>query len=79
MEYSMSVPTGNEAFHDYLSIFSFEDVDKPDKFATDDELYKHFDEYLQQTFAAQYPATVLEKITVSAGDAFDIEKVRALL
>lgn len=75
----MKVPTGKEVFDDYLSTLDFEDVDKPDVSATDDELHQHFDDYLQETLASEYPAPTLEKITVSAGDAYDIDKVRALL
>lgn len=75
----MTIPTGKEVFDDYLSTFDFEDGDKPDLSATDGELYEHFDNYLQGTLAAKYPAPILEKITVAAGDAYDIAQVKALL
>lgn len=75
----MTVTTGKKVFEDYLSTLDFEDGDKPDTSATNDELHKHFDNYLQDTFAAQYPAPILEKITVAAGDAYDIARVKALL
>ena len=75
----MSIPTGREIFESYLSQLDFESDDKPDPTATDKELDEHFENYLQDTLASQYPVFVLEQLTTEASAKYDMTAVRKLL
>lgn len=75
----MPVPTGREIFESYLSQLDFESDDKPDATATDQELDEHFESYLQDTLASQYPVFILEQLTTEASEKYDVDAVRKLL
>lgn len=75
----MPLPTGREIFEGYLSQLGFEDSDKPSAGATDAELREHFGDYLQDRFASEYPAPILERLTIEASGSHEVAAVRELL
>lgn len=75
----MPLPTGSEIFEGYLSQLEFENDDNPSATAADEDLDKHFENYLQDTLVAEYPAPILERLTIEASSKYDMASVRKLL
>lgn len=75
----MSVPSGKEIFETYLSNLEYEIGEgKHDAVPADEELHKHYGDYLQDTLSPNYNDPALEHINDEAWAAYDIDMVKNL-